>query len=74
LRYHVLAAADLLHGYNPTLQELPSWQAIQQMTGLPIDPSPEPVAEPLQQNTRTDWTGHTFLDDSTLTRTVGRDA
>jgi hypothetical protein len=73
LRYRVLASADLLHSYNPTLQELPDWPEIQRTIGLPVDPTPEPVAEVSLENTRTDWTGrHTFLADSTLTRTINK--
>src|SRR5262249_14657168 len=42
LRYHVLAHADMLHGFNERLQDLPDWPAIKQMVpGLPDDPPSE---------------------------------
>jgi hypothetical protein len=41
LRYRVLNHADLLHGYNSQLQELPDWPAIRRLVvGLPPDPPP----------------------------------
>jgi hypothetical protein len=39
LRYRILSHADLLHGYNAQLQDLPSWPQIRQLVvGLPPDP------------------------------------
>jgi hypothetical protein len=41
LRYRVLNHADMLHGYNSQLQELPDWPAIRRLVvGLPPDPPP----------------------------------
>jgi hypothetical protein len=41
LRYRVLNHADLLHGYNSQLQQLPDWPAIRRLVvGLPPDPPP----------------------------------
>ena len=41
LRYRILNHADLLHGFNAQLQDLPSWPAIRQLVvGLPPDPPP----------------------------------
>jgi hypothetical protein len=41
LRYRILAHADLLHGYNSRLQDLPDWPAIRRLVvGLPDDPPP----------------------------------
>jgi hypothetical protein len=41
LRYRVLSHADLLGGYNPQLQDLPTWPQIRRLVvGLPDDPPP----------------------------------
>jgi hypothetical protein len=69
IRYRILASADLLHGFNERLQDLPDWRAIKQMIpGLPDD-LPAPAAEIVSQNVREDWSGNIF-SPSTLTRTV----
>jgi hypothetical protein len=71
IRYRILSSADLLHGYNERLQELPDWPAIKQMIpGLPADLPAAPPAEVVSRETREDWTGHTFIAGSTLTRSV----
>jgi hypothetical protein len=72
IRYRILSSADLLHGYNERLQELPDWPAIKQMIpGLPPDIPATPPAEVVSENVREDWTGqHTFIAGTTLTRTV----
>ena len=39
LRHRVMAYADLLSGYNPQLQDLPSWGVLRRLVvGLPDDP------------------------------------
>jgi septal ring factor EnvC (AmiA/AmiB activator) len=41
LRHRVMAHADLLSGYNPQLQDLPSWEVLKRLVvGLPDDPPP----------------------------------
>jgi hypothetical protein len=72
IRYRILSSADLLHGYNARLQELPSWPAIKQMIpGLPADLPATPPAEVVTREVTTDWTGsHSFIAGSTLTRSV----
>jgi septal ring factor EnvC (AmiA/AmiB activator) len=71
LRYRVLASADLLHGYNPTLQELPDWPEIQRTIGLSVDPPLAPPADHQEvRNVRHDWAGSVFSPDSTVTRTI----
>jgi hypothetical protein len=71
IRYRIMASADLLHGFNERLQELPDWPAIKQMIpGLPPDLPAAPAPEAVARETREDWTGHTFIAGSTLTRSV----
>jgi septal ring factor EnvC (AmiA/AmiB activator) len=39
LRYRIMSHADLLGGYNPQLQDLPSWDVLKRLVvGLPDDP------------------------------------
>jgi hypothetical protein len=71
IRYRILASADLLHGYNSRLQDLPDWPAIERMVpGLSADLPAAPPAEVVSENVCEDWTGHTFIADSSLTRSV----
>jgi hypothetical protein len=72
IRFRIAHSHGLLVGFSERLQSLPTWEQIRQLVpGLPDDPPPAPVAAVIHENTRTDWTGHHFLADSTLTRTVG---
>jgi hypothetical protein len=79
LRYRVLNHADLLHGYNSQLQQLPDWSAIRRLVvGLPPDPPPlerEAAAHPrvdtfsdTSDDPHADRHGHVFLN--TLTRST----
>jgi hypothetical protein len=72
IRYRILSSADLLHGFNERLQELPDWPAIKQMIpGLPPDLPAAPPAEVVTREVTTDWTGsHSFIAGSSLTRSV----
>jgi hypothetical protein len=70
LRYRIMNYAGLLHGYNAQLQELPDWPAIKQMVPDLSDLPVTPPAEVVSENVREDWSGHTFIADSSLTRTV----
>jgi hypothetical protein len=70
IRYRILSHADLLHGYNSRLQDLPDWPAIKQMIpGLPADLPAASPAEVISENVCEDWSGNIF-SPSTLTRTV----
>jgi hypothetical protein len=70
IRYRILSHADLLHGYNSRLQDLPDWQQIKQMVpGLPPDLPATPPAEVVSENVREDWSGNVFAP-STLTRSI----
>jgi ABC-type transporter Mla subunit MlaD len=72
IRYRILSSANLLHGFNERLQDLPSWPAIKQMIpGLPPDPPAAPAPEVVTQEVREDWAGSVFAP-STLTRTVSQ--
>jgi hypothetical protein len=71
IRYRILSHANLLHGYNERLQSLPDWRQIKQMVpDLPADLPATPPAEVVSRETREDWTGHTFIAGSSLTRSV----
>jgi hypothetical protein len=59
-----------LGNWNFDLQGVPNWQQLRRMVaGLPDD-LPAPAAEVVSENVRQDWTGHTFIAGSSLTRTV----
>jgi len=73
IRYRILSSADLLHGFNERLQDLPSWQQIKQLVpGLPDDLPAVPPTEAVFQEVREDFTGHTFVSGSTLTRSINQ--
>jgi len=74
IRYRILSSADLLHGFNERLQDLPDWPAIKQMIpGLPADLPAAPPAEVTQETVTQDWTGqHTFIAGSTLSRSINK--
>jgi hypothetical protein len=41
VRYRIMSHADLLHAFNPALQDLPDWSVIRRLVvGLPDDPPP----------------------------------
>jgi septal ring factor EnvC (AmiA/AmiB activator) len=62
LRFHILASADLLHGYNERLQTLPDWQQIRNMVpNMPPDP-PSVEREGLEPGFRIDALSDTFSD------------
>jgi hypothetical protein len=72
IRYRIMASANLLHGFNERLQDLPDWPAIKQMIpGLPDDLPAAPAAEVVTREVREDWAGSVFAP-STLTRTVSQ--
>jgi hypothetical protein len=74
VRYRVMSYADLLGGFNPTLQDLPTWPQIRRLVaGLPEDlpAAPEVIR---QENAREDWTGNVFVPGSTLTRSINKAA
>jgi hypothetical protein len=71
IRYRILSSADLLHGFNERLQDLPSWQQIKQLVpNLPDDLPAAPPVEVVSENVREDWAGSVFTPGSSLTRTV----
>jgi hypothetical protein len=62
LRWRVLNHADLLHGYNAALQDLPDWPAIRRLVvGLPPDPPPL-EREVVASHSRIDALSDTFSD------------
>jgi hypothetical protein len=61
IRYRILSSADLLSGYNPQLQDLPSWQVLRTMVaGLP--PDPPPLEREVAAHPRIDAFSDTFSD------------
>jgi len=69
IRYRILSSADLLHGFNERLQDLPSWPAIKQM--IPNLPDDLPAARTdhaqaiFHQEVSEDWSGNVFVPGST---------
>jgi hypothetical protein len=81
VRYRVMSHADLLGGYNPQLQDLPSWDVLKRLVvGLPDDPPPlEREVHPridvfsdTSNDPNADRHGHVFL--GTLSRSVSHKA
>jgi hypothetical protein len=79
IRYRILSHADLLGGYNPALQDLPSWDVLKRLVaGLPDDPPPlerDVASHPridvfsdTSSDPNADRHGHVFL--GTLTRST----
>ena len=61
LRYRILSHANLLHGYNAQLQDLPDWPAIRRLVvGLPDDPPP--LEREVAAHPRIDAFSDTFSD------------
>jgi hypothetical protein len=72
LRWRIMAYSDLLSGYSPDLQDLPTWKQLRRaVPGLPEDPpeSAEGAPEPHYGDPRADRDGQVFL--GTLSRVVG---
>jgi hypothetical protein len=73
IRFRIAHSNGLLDGFNERLQSLPTWEQIRQLVpGLPDDPPPPSAAEIVSRNVREDWTGHSFLAESSLTRSVNK--
>jgi hypothetical protein len=61
IRYRILSHADLLGGYNPALQDLPSWDVLKRLVvGLPDDPPP--LEREITSHLRIDAFSDTFSD------------
>jgi hypothetical protein len=70
IRYRILSSANLLHGFNERLQDLPDWRQIKQMVpDLPADPPASAPEVVVTREVREDWSGNVFAP-STLTRSV----
>jgi hypothetical protein len=70
LVYRLMSTAGILGDWHEGLQDLPSWEQLQRrIVDLPADPATS-AAEVVSQNVRQDWTGHTFIAGSSLTRSV----
>jgi hypothetical protein len=76
IRFRVMSHAGLLGGFNPQLQDLPTWEQLRRLVvGLPEDlPAAPPTEVIRQENAREDWTGNVFVPGSTLTRSISKAA
>jgi len=71
IRCRILSSANLLHGFNERLQDLPTWQQIKQLVpNLPDDLPATPPAKVITAEVSEDWSGNVFVPGSSLTRTV----
>jgi hypothetical protein len=69
-----MSTAGILGEWNWNLQSPPAWEQLRRMVAdLPED-LPAPRAEVVSQETREDWTGHTVIADSSLTRSISHKA
>jgi hypothetical protein len=70
LVHRIMSTAGIAGNWNFDLQGVPSWEQLKrQIADLPDD-LPAPAAEVVSENVRQDWTGHTFIAGSSLTRSV----
>jgi hypothetical protein len=61
IRFRIMSHADLLGGYNPQLQDLPSWDVLKRLVaGLP--PDPPPLEREVASHPRIDALSDTFPD------------
>jgi hypothetical protein len=69
LVHRIMSTAGILGNWNFDRQGVPSWEQLRrQIADLPPDHAP--AAEVVTQEVTTDWTGHTFIAGSSLTRSV----
>ena len=68
-----MSTSGILAEWNPNLQPLPTWEQLRRMiVDLPAD-LPAPAADRTEvMDAREDWTGHVFVADSALTRTINK--
>jgi hypothetical protein len=63
-----------LAGWNPTLQDLPTWDQLRrQIVDLPADLPAAPPVEVVSENMREDWSGNVFVPGSSLTRSIAKE-
>jgi hypothetical protein len=77
LRYRILSHAGLLGGYNPQLQDLPSWDVLKRLVvGLPEDPPPleRDVSHPRIDASDTFFDPHADRHGGQFLGTLTRDA
>jgi hypothetical protein len=71
LVHRIMSTAGILGEWNWDLQSPPTWGQLRRMVaGLPDDLPVSPTDRIEVQEVREDWTGHTFIADSSLIRTV----
>jgi hypothetical protein len=68
MKMRILNYAGMLAGFNPTIQQLPDWSALERMLGV-VDAITEMQDTPTVL-TREGWVGEKFSEQTTLTRSV----
>jgi hypothetical protein len=61
IRYRLLNAADLLGGFNPQLQDLPTWDQLRRVVAN-LPPDPPPIEREIVPQPRIDAFSDTFSD------------
>jgi hypothetical protein len=73
LIHRIMSTAGILGEWNWNLQSPPTWEQLRRMVAdLPADLPVTPPAEVMQENVSQDWTGHSFVPGSTLTRSISQ--
>jgi hypothetical protein len=73
LAHRLMATVGILGEWNWDLQSPPTWQQLRQMIAdLPADLPAVLPTEVTQDTVAQDWTGHTFVPGSTLTRSINQ--
>jgi hypothetical protein len=70
LVHRLMATAGITGNWNFQLQDPPTWAQLKRMIADLPDDLPAPTAEVASRETREDWTGHSFIANTTLTRTI----
>jgi hypothetical protein len=69
IKFRILRHAGALAGFNPILQSVPSWDAIDRLAGAPVDVVEE-MRAPSTELAREGFGGDKFSEQSTLTRSM----
>jgi hypothetical protein len=72
LIHRIMSTAGILGEWNWNLQSPPTWEQRRMVADLPADLPAASPTEVMQENVSQDWTGHTFVPGSTLTRSINQ--